>query len=82
MKKILFVLSGIILLSLASCNKEEINPNQDLDFEIRNFSNGCSNDEKTGNGGCEESSNDPTDPSITDPNRDEDEEIKVKRKRN
>lgn len=82
MKKLIFVLSGILLLSLGSCNKDEIKPNQHQDFEIRDFNSNNSGDQKCNSGnnfGGPDNFSDTTEV-ITDPNRDEDEERKVKRK--
>lgn len=81
MKKTIFALSGLLLLTVASCQKEEIEPNQQDDFE-RNIITDDSGDEKSNNFrgffiGDKVSDSTYT---ITDPNRDEDEERKIKRK--
>lgn len=82
MKKILFVLSALLLLSIGSCQKEEIKPNQnheevERNIIIDNFGNTKSN----GNGGVygTDAASD-TLGNITDPNGDEDDERRVKRK--
>lgn len=82
MKKIIFVLSGLLLLSFSSCQKADIEPCQDREEIIRNiiiddFGNGEKGDK--GNVLRIELESD-TLIGITDPNRDEDDERRVKRK--
>ncbi|WP_107039363.1 hypothetical protein [Brumimicrobium mesophilum] len=82
MKKLIFVISGFLLLSLGSCNKDEINPNQHRDFESREFCFGGTDDDKSCTGNTSTGSRGTNDPTITDPNRDEDEEVKSKQTKN
>lgn len=79
MKKIIIVFSGFLLLALGSCSKVEIRPNQHNDCEVRDFNSNTSENEKCGRDPMLFNS-EPADTTITDPNRDEDEERKVKRK--
>jgi hypothetical protein len=82
MKKIIFAISGLLLLSFGSCQKEEIKPNHNHEEAERNIINddfGCN--KSSGNydlTGTDIASD--TLGNITDPNRDEDDERRVKRK--
>lgn len=78
MKRYIFILTGLVLLTVTSCNKEEIRPNSDNDNakdqrsdynEKSNSSNFLTADYK-----LDSLIN------ITDPNRDEDDERKRKTK--
>lgn len=84
MKKITIALSGFLLLSLGSCEKEEIKPNQHQNDVERSIIIDNSGDEKANNNNNKSSFSDKktsdTIIRITDPNRDEDDERKIKRK--
>jgi hypothetical protein len=86
MKKIIFVFFGLILFTTTSCNKEEIRPNAynngsddrtSKDFNDQGDQSNCGN--KYGGIMTSIIISDSTFV-ITDPNRDEDDERKVKRK--
>ncbi|PWH85449.1 hypothetical protein [Brumimicrobium oceani] len=82
MKKLSFILSGIVLLTIGSCQKEEIKPKQYDDSYQRNvIIEDCGNNKSNGNdvilgkGIIAD-----TLINITDPNGDEDDERRVKKK--
>jgi len=82
MKKIIFALSGLLVLSFGSCQKEEIKPCQNHEEIERNIiidDFGCN--KSSGNYGLTGAdAESDTLGNITDPNRDEDDERRVKRK--
>jgi len=88
MKNIVFILSGFILLTVTSCNKEKICPNS-IDNEYENqtsrsiddsdYNNKSNSPNNSGYGGLLDSKLDSLF-NITDPNRDEDDERRAKRK--
>ena len=88
MKKLIFILSGIFLLTITSCEKEEIRPNTgDNQLENELFINlgdkrdrpDISKSNSPNIGDKDDAVSDSTF-TITDPNRDEDDDRKIKRK--
>lgn len=80
----MFVLSGVLLLTIGSCQKEEVKPNQFdetyqrsiiIDDCGNNKSNGNTTDNTLGKGSKLDSL-----VNITDPNGDEDDERRAKKK--
>lgn len=83
MKKRVFILASIFLLGAYSCQKEEINPRADVYGFEDDFNNPDSNLLKSGSNNSFSKGGpifgDTSNP-ITDPNRDEDDNKKIKAK--
>lgn len=82
MKKILITFIGLFILTLASCEKEEITPTSQQEEWDRSMNDNSDNNQKsaTNSNGFVDTRNDlDTTFTITDPNRDEDEDRKGKK---
>ncbi len=80
MKNLIFAITGLLLFSVGSCQKEEFKPNNQQDDIERNIIIDDFGGNKSNGNGDQFSSVRDSLRNITDPNRDEDEERRAKRK--
>ncbi|RFC54367.1 hypothetical protein [Brumimicrobium aurantiacum] len=89
MKNLIYIFTmGLLIFAVVSCDKEDIKPQQDVNSETSELRrvdseyvlNNCNDEEEKNRGNTVTKKILDTNDIITDPNRDEDEERKVKRK--
>jgi len=77
MKKIMFIVLGALLIATYSCQKEDITPKT---HNLDDYSNIPENSYTPNRGATSDTFDDGTTNPITDPNRDEDDNKKIKAK--